>query len=273
MIKAGYGCGNSLNKWIIFTERKINTTMPGGSLSEHSFLDILITNCTFSELISYIAEAVQSGQKTHIITLNPEMVARQATDKEFQQALHSAELRIVDGNGILLAARILGKTIQHRIPGVELVEELLRIGQEKSWSFYFLGSSQEVVTRFVKNLEIHAPKILVSGFHHGYFEDSLPIIEDINRSKPDILLVGLGSPRQELWICKNRNLLQVSIMIGIGGSFDVLCGDKKRAPSLLRQMKLEWLYRISSEPRRLKRVIPAFLRFGWMVLKERLALK
>lgn len=79
----------------------------------------------------------------------------------------------------------------------------------------------------MKNLKIHAPKTLISGFHHGYFQDSLPIIEDINRSKPDILLVGLGSPQQELWIHKNRNLLQASIMIGIGGSFDVLCGDKK----------------------------------------------
>ncbi|NLJ37775.1 MAG: WecB/TagA/CpsF family glycosyltransferase, partial [Candidatus Atribacteria bacterium] len=113
---------------------------------------------------------------------------------------------------------------------------------------------------------------IISGYHHGYFENSLPIIEDINRSKPDILLVGLGSPYQELWIYQNRNLLQTSIMIGIGGSFDVLCGDKKRAPLLLRQMKLEWLYRIASEPRRLKRVIPAFLKFGWMVLKERLGL-
>ncbi|NLJ50115.1 MAG: WecB/TagA/CpsF family glycosyltransferase [Candidatus Atribacteria bacterium] len=242
-------------------------------LSEHSFLGILIADCAVSDLISYITESIQSGQKAHIVTLNPEMVARQATDEEFHQALHSAELRIVDGNGILLAARILGKAIQHRTPGVELVEELLRVGQEKSWSFYFLGSSPEFVTKLVKNLKIHAPKTLISGFHHGYFQDSLPIIEDINRSKPDILLVGLGSPQQEVWIHKNRNLLQTSIMIGIGGSFDVLCGDKKRAPFLFRKMKLEWLYRIVSEPRRLKRVIPAFFRFGWLVLKERLELK
>ncbi|HHT10347.1 MAG TPA: WecB/TagA/CpsF family glycosyltransferase [Atribacter sp.] len=247
--------------------------MQGGSSSEYSLLGILIADYAISDLISYITESIQSGQKAHIITLNPEMVARQATDGEFYQALHGAELRIVDGNGILLAARILGKAIQHRTPGIELVEELLRVGQEKSWSFYFLGSSSEVVTRLVKNLKIHAPKTLISGFHHGYFQDSLPIIEDINRSKPDILLVGLGSPQQELWIHKNRNLLQASIMIGIGGSFDVLCGDKKRAPFVFRKMKLEWLYRIASEPHRLKRVIPAFFRFGWMVLKERLVLK
>ncbi|QPM67350.1 WecB/TagA/CpsF family glycosyltransferase [Atribacter laminatus] len=247
--------------------------MHGGSSSEHSLLGILISDYSFSDLVSFISEAIQSGQKAHIITLNPEMVARQATDDEFYQALHSADLRIVDGNGILVAARILGITIQHRIPGVELMEELLRIGQEKSWSFYFLGSSPEIVTRLVKNLEIHASKTIISGYHHGYFQDSLPIIEDINQSKPDILLVGLGSPRQELWIHKNRNLLQASIMIGIGGSFDVLCGDKKRAPSLFRKMKLEWLYRIASEPHRLKRVVPAFFRFGWMVLKERLGIK
>jgi len=163
--------------------------MHGRSSSEHSLLGILISDYSFSDLISFISKVIQSGQKAHIITLNPEMVARQANDEKFHQALHGAELRIVDGNGILVAARILGKTIQHRIPGVELVEELIRVGQEKSWSFYFLGSSPEVVTRFVENLKTHAPKTLVSGFHHGYFQDSLPIIEDINRSKPDILLV------------------------------------------------------------------------------------
>lgn len=247
-------------------------SMQEGSLSELSLLGILITDCNLSDLFSYITETIQNNQKAHIVTLNPEMVARQTTDEEFKIALQSAELRIVDGNGILLASRILGKTIKHRIPGVEIVEELLKIGQEKRWSFYFLGSSQEVISKFIENLKILAPKTIISGYHHGYFENSLPIIEDINRSKPDILLVGLGSPYQELWIYHNRNLLQTSIMIGIGGSFDVLCGDKKRAPLLLRQMKLEWLYRIASEPRRLKRVIPAFLKFGWMVLKERLGL-
>lgn len=256
---------------MVFLRRKeIKFLMLEKSSTEQSLFNILIADYSLTDLISFIANTIYSGQKVHIITLNPEMVARQVVDEKFRQALNSAELRIADGNGILIAARILGKTIYHRIPGVELVEELLKVGQKRGWSFYFLGSSQEVITRLVNILTKQSPKICISGFHHGYFQDSLPIIEDINRLKPDILLVGLGSPQQELWIYQNRHSLSTSIMVGVGGSFDVLCGDKKRAPELLRRMKLEWLYRIVYEPRRLKRVVPAFLRFGWMILEEKI---
>jgi len=201
------------------------------------------------------------------------MIARQATDEQFRQAINQADFRVADGNGLLIAAKILGRAIQHRIPGIELVESLLLEGQKRGWSFYFLGGKTEVVSLLTEVLQDQYPQIAISGFHHGYFHDSFPIIEDINQASPDILFVGLGSPQQELWIQKNRSRLHATVMVGVGGSFDVLCGRKKRAPLFFRQLKLEWLYRIVSEPNRFKRVIPAFVRFGWMVMKERLKIK
>ncbi len=224
---------------------------------------------SLSDLIRIISQAITNHTQIHIVTLNPEMIARQASDPRFRESILRAEYRIADGKGIILASKILGKRVQHRIPGVELVEALFRESQQKHWSFYFLGSREEVIAVLAKTIQYRFPGLRIAGFHHGYFQESSKILEDINRHHSDVLLVGLGSPRQELWIDEHRTLLQASILIGVGGSFDVLSGNKRRAPRIFRRLGLEWVYRIFSEPRRLKRVLPAFWRFGWVVLRER----
>ena len=239
---------------------------------EQQLFNLRVNDISLPELMKIFSHSIATHQKVHVVTLNPEMVVRQAVDQQFRQALTQADFRIADGAGLMIAANFFGKTLHHRIPGIELVMELIRVGQEEGWSFYFLGSSQEVMNKLIKSLREKFPRMIISGFHHGYFQDSSPIVEEINRLQPNVLLVGLGSPRQELWINHFRSFIETSIMVGVGGSFDVLSGSKRRAPVFFRKIGFEWLYRIISEPRRLKRVVPAFLKFGWMTLKEKMAL-
>ena len=142
--------------------------------------------------------------------------------------------------------------------------------EEKEWRFYFLGGREDVVEEAVKELKEKYPHLEIGGFHHGYFGDNdEEVIKDINRASPDILFVGLGSPRQEYWIRENRERINALVMMGVGGSFDVWSGTKKRAPRWIRKLNLEWAYRIICEPQRLQRVVPAFFNFARLVWKEK----
>ncbi len=186
------------------------------------------------------------------------------------KVLKEAEIVVADGIGVVMASRFLGEAISHRLPGVEIGEALMMQAEEKEWRFYFLGGREEVVEEAVKELKEKYPHLEIGGFHHGYFGDNdEEVIKDINRASPDILFVGLGSPRQEYWIRENRERINALVMMGVGGSFDVWSGTKKRAPRWIRKLNLEWAYRIICEPQRLQRVVPAFFNFARLVWKEK----
>jgi N-acetylglucosaminyldiphosphoundecaprenol N-acetyl-beta-D-mannosaminyltransferase len=232
-------------------------------------LGVPVFGGSFHEALSLIEGAVSRNEKMHVITLNPEIMAHGLLDSSFYHILLSGELVVPDGKGIILASRFLGKKPTERIAGIELLRALLARGVERGWTFYFLGSKEAVVRKAVERARMDFPGVQIVGFHHGFFDDDQRVVADVNRLNPDFLFVGLGSPRQERWIYRYRSELKSRVMVGVGGSFDVLSGFKERAPQWMIRWGMEWLYRLVREPRRMKRVVPAFWRFGVAVLRQK----
>ena len=206
-----------------------------------------------------------------VFTPNPEMIIAAQKDRELMEALNSADLLVPDGIGLVLMARILGARVPERVAGYDLVCRLFDLGTRRGISFYLLGAEPGVAEAARKNLERDYPGIKIGGTHHGYFdeEEGRVIIQEINRLRPDILLVGLGVPKQEKWLYQNKGILKAKVGIGIGGALNVIAGRTKRAPKVFIKLGLEWFYRLLKEPRRIKRVIQLLL-FVLRVMSVRL---
>jgi len=190
------------------------------------------------------------------------------SDREFKEIMNNASLTLADGMGIILASKLLGESLKERVTGVDLIPHLCKFSQESGSSIFFFGSLSGVVEDAIAKLKQKFPKMNVAGLQNGYFDKNIEgeIITKINSSGTDILLVGLGQPAQEKWIYNNRDKIN-SVCIGIGGSFDVISGRISRAPKILQQCGLEWLYRLFLQPYRFKRMLwlPYFI---WLVLIE-----
>jgi len=205
-----------------------------------------------------------------IVTLNIEMITRALKNKELKEAINNSELVLPDGISVLILGRSLGKNIPERIAGIEFAEELLKISVQKNLKVYFLGGKEEVSQTIASSIKEIYPTLNIAGVHNGYFTEAeeLRIIEEINNSNADILFVGLGAGKQEIFINRHKEALKPKIAIGIGGSLDVWAGKVKRAPSIFIKLNIEWLYRVFSQPReRLKRLLSTIPTF-YKILKR-----
>lgn len=224
-------------------------------------LNVNFENISKKELLNKLVTKVSSDQKTFLVTANPEMVMYAKKDEDYNQIVGKADYVIADGYGVVLGSKILGTPVPERIPGFELMCDLLESGAKKGWSVYFLGAKNEVIEKTVSNVIRDYPGLKIAGFHDGYFKDSTEIREQIKESKPDLIFVALGFPKQEKWIDDNYPHFEKGLFIGVGGSFDVLAGTVKRAPLIWQKMNLEWFYRLIQEPSRWRRmlVLPLFV--------------
>lgn len=223
-----------------------------------------IDNCTMDEAVEF---AYSNGGQ--IVTINPEMISYAEKTPYFREIVSSSELVIPDGIGVEIGLKILGYNVK-RIPGIELGEALITKFSDNCKSIALVGAKPEVIKLTVKNLISKVKNINIVYAHDGYFVDEEEIIRNIVESSPDLVLVALGSPKQEIFINKLKAKLPKSAMIGLGGSFDVWSGSVKRAPEIYQRLGLEWLYRTVKEPQRIKRIFPTLPVFILNVLKERL---
>lgn len=229
------------------------------------------------ETINIIEDKINSynGRLFKIITGNPEIVLKTQKDKEVKRVMKEADLITADGVGIVLASKWKGNPVSERVTGVDLLQAVLERGNEKGWSFYFLGTDEETNKKAVENVTKAYPNLRFAGRHNGYFNASeeLQVVEDIAMSKPDILAVALGAPRAEMWIDKYKDRLCAKVSFGVGGSLDVLAGKVKRSPEIWIKLRVEWLYRLLKQPSRWRRqlVLPVFAYKSLMeALKERI---
>lgn len=208
-----------------------------------------------------------SGAGGYIVTANPEIVLRCREDAAYAAAVNGAKLVLADGVGDLCAARILGTPLPGRVAGADLVPRLLARLAERGGSVFLYGARPGVAERAGEKLKSAYPGLRIAGAENGYISDETALLEALEREKPDLLLLGLGAPRQELWMAENRQRTP-AVMIGVGGLLDVFAGDIPRAPEAWQRLGLEWLYRLLREPRRFKRVIrlPKIL---FLALRER----
>lgn len=224
----------------------------------------------YDSFIEILERKIKKDEKAFVITANPETLMIGKENSEFDRVLKSEKTTIVpDGIGVVKAANILNYNVKERVTGVEIVQGLFRILNQEQKKLYLFGAKKEVVTQLVEKVKKDYPNIIISGYNDGYVEDKDSVFDEIANIQPDAVLVALGIPAQEMLIAKNYNRFEKGIFIGVGGSFDVLSGMKKRAPKIFIKLNLEWLYRILKEPSRFGRFYRSNVKFISEIKKMR----
>lgn len=226
-------------------------------------LGIRIDNVDLDEAFNRFLVLLNRARTGVIYTPNPEMVMLAQTEPAFRDVLLEGDLIIPDGIGLIIASRIHTLGLRHRVPGIELMERILKYAHTTRRSIYLFGGKPGVAEQAAQKILGKYPDIVIKGVDNGYYsaEEEDKIIDRINEAKPDILFVALGFPKQEYWISKHRKTLNAHVAMGVGGSLDVWAGTVKRAPVLFQKLGLEWFYRLLKEPSRIGRmmVLPKFL--------------
>ena len=201
------------------------------------------------------ADALLRARKGgYIVTANPEIVLHSREDAAYAAAVNGADLVLADGVGDLYAARLLKTPLPERVAGSDLTPRLLSRLAERGGSVFLYGARPGVAERAGEALRSACPGLRIAGTENGYISDETALFTALDKEQPDLLLLGLGVPRQELWMAQNRQRTN-AVMIGVGGLLDVFAGDIPRAPEAWQKLGLEWLYRLLREPKRIKRMI------------------
>ena len=223
-----------------------------------------------SAFVKELQSKVAKEEKCFVVTANPEIFMLGRRERKVDELLKDPDTVIVpDGIGLIVTGRKLGYGLQERIPGVELCEDLLKYASDNMKKVYLFGGRPEVSRQMEKVVKEKYSGIDLCGCTDGYVDDKDEVFEKMKVQAPDIILVALGMPQQELLIYKHIKEFSKGIFIGVGGSFDVISGMKKRAPEFFVKLNLEWLYRIMSEPKRLKRFWDNNIKFLFVVQKEK----
>lgn len=210
---------------------------------------------------------LKENKKTFIVTANPESYMLAGKNEKLSNILKNNEYIIVpDGIGVVKVLR-KNNIEATKIPGVEIAENLFKIGNNLNKTIYLFGAKKEVIEKLKQVLEEKYPSLKVVGYSDGYVTNKDIVFEDILSKKPDIIMIALGIPEQEILIDKYYDKFKKGIFIGVGGSFDVLSGSKKRAPKIFQKLNIEWLYRIVKEPRRIKRFYNNNIKFVFKMKK------
>lgn len=208
------------------------------------------------------AETAPAAVMHHIVTLNAEILYRAQDMPELLRVINAADLVTPDGSGIVWAVKELTGREISRVTGIDLMQELCKQSRINDWNVYLFGGAEGVAAAAAEKLEADYG-CKVCGHRNGFFkpEDEEEILANINAAEPDILFVALGAPKQEFWIDKYRERLLAPTVIGVGGSFDVISGNVKRAPVFFQRLGIEWLWRLIREPWRFKRMLalPKFM--------------
>ena len=232
---------------------------------------VRVDNVDLNEANNRVEEFLKQESIKTIYTPNTEIVMACKEDEKLREIVNSGDLIIPDGIGLIHASNIKNKPLKERVTGFDLSIKILEIANREGYSLYLLGGKDGVAKEAGKNIEKNYPNINIVGYHHGYFKGShigdkdhpeeVAIIDEIVKKKPDIIFVGLGFPKQEIWIEENKDRLPSKVIIGNGGTMDILSGNTNRAPEIFQRLGLEWFYRLIKEPSRIKRqlVLPKFM--------------
>ena len=212
---------------------------------------------------------IKSGKTHFIITLNPEFLYQAQFQNCLLDLIDRADLVTPDGVGIVWACQVVGYPVPERVTGIDLLLCLTERAAREGWRVFLLGSAPGVAAETAEKLVKKYPGLQIAGTYHGYFkpEEEKDLLDRIKESKPDLMFVGLGAPRQEFWIDANSKDLKVPVAMGVGGSFDVIAGRVPRAPLWLQRLRLEWLGRLIREPRRWRRML-VLPKFSLLVVKR-----
>jgi len=228
-----------------------------------NILGVEIHDVTLKETVEILINMIKSGQPHHVMTVNPEFVMMAQKNSAFLGVLQKADLKVADGIGIVLGARILGASLRERVAGVDIVRRFAATARDNGFRIFLLGAAPGVAERTATLLQKENSGLQIAGTYAGSPrpEDEEMICSMIEIAKPHILLVAYGPPQQDLWIARTQQRLRIPIAMGVGGTFDFIAGVAVRAPLWIRRIGLEWLFRLIHEPWRWKRMmsLPLFV--------------
>lgn len=228
---------------------------------KEQILGVQVNTESEGQLLGLIKSDIEAGRKSRIVAINPEKVMMASKDNELRLLLNESTYQIPDGIGISVASRLRGGTIRGRVTGIGMMDALLRLAHDNRYRIFMYGAKRETLDLAAENIQKKYPNLVLAGKLDGYVKDPEEIIRTVNEAKPHIIFVALGSPKQELFIRNNMERLDVNIFQGVGGSFDVYSGKVKRAPEAFQKTGTEWLFRLLSQPSRIKRqlALPQFI--------------
>jgi N-acetylglucosaminyldiphosphoundecaprenol N-acetyl-beta-D-mannosaminyltransferase len=214
-----------------------------------------IDRVDMEQAVAICEEAVLSRQQVQHVAINAFKLVALRADPGLRRVVEGCELVAADSHPILWASRLLGDPLPCHVGGIELMHELFALSERKGYSVYVLGAKPEVLDKAIARIGEMHPRLRIAGYHHGYFDndDDRAVAEEIAAAAPDILFVAISSPRKEQFLGENRDILNVPVMMGVGGSIDIVAGVTQRAPTWMNRTGLEWLFRLIQEPRRLFR--------------------
>ena len=221
-------------------------------------LGVPVHPLTMNESVAVLEEKLQKKEQAFVVTANAEIIMMCQQDKEYNNIVsEQADLVLPDGAGAVWAGRYLGNEVPERVAGFDLYNQLLKLSADKGYKAYFFGGAPGVAEAAKNKAEELYPGVQIVGCRNGYFNETEEeaIIKEINDAVPDMLFVALGAPKQEKWLVKYRNQLKPRVLMGIGGSFDVLAGKMERAPKWMQEASLEWAFRLYKQPSRFMRML------------------
>ena len=220
-----------------------------------------VDNVTMDEALDRAMELIAQRRAAYVVTPNAEIVYEAMHDDTLKALVNQADLVLPDGAGVVLGAKLLKTPLKGKVAGIDFGTNLAGRLAQTGGRLYLLGSKPGVAEAAAENLQKIHPGLVICGTADGYFQDEGPVIEAVNQANADVVFVCLGAPKQEYFMSRNQDRLNVGLMIGLGGSLDGLAGNIKRAPKWMIRCNLEWLYRLCLEPSRLGRMmrLPKFI--------------
>ncbi|MBC1936002.1 WecB/TagA/CpsF family glycosyltransferase [Listeria grandensis] len=240
------------------------------------FLEANLDTFTFNETIEQIEMHIRLQKPIHHTGINADKINLMKKTPRFKQIINDASLINPDGMSVVLAAKLCNRAQLERVAGIDIMIRMLELAATKGYRVYFLGTSEPILEKLICRVKQDYPTLTIAGYHHGFFhqDEEDAVVASIRESQADLLFIALPSPQKEFFIDNHMIEMNVPVSIGVGGSFDVIAGEIKRAPKWMQKCSLEWFYRMIQEPKRLaKRYLVGNTIFLGHVLQEKMVQK
>jgi len=238
------------------------------SVNRSEVLGLPVDSVSLEEALARVDAHLRDRQPMRVVTINAEMAMQAHEDAELAAIIRGAGLVIPDGSGVVWALRKQGRKVA-KLAGVDFVRHVARHCAAGGHRLFLLGAAPGVAEAAAEALKRESPDLILAGVRDGFWkpEEEAAVLESIRETRPDVLLVALGVPRQEKWIARHQEALGIPVAMGVGGSFDVFAERVQRAPAWMQRLHLEWLFRLYQEPWRWRRMAGTLPRFAWLVLR------
>ncbi len=234
-----------------------------------SILGIPVDRISMKRAVEIILEFLRQDEPKIVITADSSGIVQALKDPEYFDLLQNADLVTPDSIGVIWAAKRKGRAIPGRVSGVDLVDKICGLSADHGFRIFLLGAAPGVAELAAEKLRLKHPGCHIVGTRHGYFpaDDDDVVAREVTVFKPDVLLVAMGIPRQEKFIKRTQEIIRAKVAMGVGGSFDVFSGKTKRAPALVQKLRLEWMWRVLLNPKKIAKAksLPVF---AWKVLRS-----